>query len=192
MTARRVDVATTVAGVRLAFCAMNAAEAAASAHELRPLVTSRTGAIVLRTATVHPFLHPEFRSLQERLTLPVQLLGERPGRLQRHVACGGRRPEQREPLAHRCVDALLEERHEEFLLPREVPVKRPLRVARLGGDLIDAGLAVAAAREDPQRRRQELVASLAPSGACGAGALVETPSAVATGPARWAGSARLA
>ena len=63
MTARQTDVAATIAGVRLSFCAMNASEAVSSPHELRPLVTSRTGAIVLRTATVHPFLHPEFRSL---------------------------------------------------------------------------------------------------------------------------------
>ena len=63
MTARQADVAATIAGVRLAFCAMNAAEAVSSPNELRPLVTSRIGAIVLRTATVHPFLHPEFRSL---------------------------------------------------------------------------------------------------------------------------------
>ena len=42
---------------------MNAPEAFSLPHDLRPLVTSRTGAIVLRTATVHPFLHPEFRSL---------------------------------------------------------------------------------------------------------------------------------
>jgi len=63
MTMRPADFAATVAGVHLAFCAMNTADAVASAHELRPLVTSRTGAIVLRTATVHPFLHPAFRSL---------------------------------------------------------------------------------------------------------------------------------
>src|SRR5437899_10400459 len=63
MTARSADLGTTIAGVRLPFCAMNAHEVASSPQELRPLVTSRTGAIVLRTATVHPFLHPEFRSL---------------------------------------------------------------------------------------------------------------------------------
>jgi len=63
MTARSHDLGATVAGVHLAFCAMNAPEALSLPHDLRRLVTSRTGAIVLRTATVHPFLHPEFRSL---------------------------------------------------------------------------------------------------------------------------------
>src|SRR5207248_1939976 len=63
MTARSPDLGATVAGVHLAFCAMNAPEAFSLPHDLRRLVTSRTGAIVLRTATVHPFLHPEFRSL---------------------------------------------------------------------------------------------------------------------------------
>ena len=98
---------------------------------------------------------------EHRLALLAELLSERPGRLHRHVALGRCRCEQRDPVAHRCVDALLEQRHEEFLLAGEVPVERPLRVARLGGDLVDAGLAVAPACEDPQRRRQELVASLA-------------------------------
>jgi len=63
MTARLTDLGATIAGAHLSFCAMNAPEALAFPHDLRPLVTSRTGAIVLRTATVHPFLHPEFRSL---------------------------------------------------------------------------------------------------------------------------------
>jgi dihydroorotate dehydrogenase (fumarate) len=56
-------IGTTVAGVDLPFPAMNASGVAASPQELRALAASRTGAIVLKTATVHPFLHPEFRSL---------------------------------------------------------------------------------------------------------------------------------
>ena len=48
MTARSLDLGATVAGVHLAFCAMNAPEAFSLPHDLRPLVTSRTGAIVLR------------------------------------------------------------------------------------------------------------------------------------------------
>lgn len=62
-TARALATTTVVTGVRLPFCAMNAAGAAATADELRALARSRTGAIVLKTATVHPFVHPGFRSL---------------------------------------------------------------------------------------------------------------------------------
>lgn len=60
---RPLDLGTTVAGVRLPFAAMNASGAAASGDELRALAASGAGAIVLKTATVHPFLHPQFRSL---------------------------------------------------------------------------------------------------------------------------------
>jgi dihydroorotate dehydrogenase len=58
------DLSTTVAGVRLPFCVTNASGALPSTNDLRRLLASRTGALVLRTATVHPFVHPEFRSLQ--------------------------------------------------------------------------------------------------------------------------------
>jgi dihydroorotate dehydrogenase len=64
MSAAPADLGATIAGVRLPFCVMNAAGAwSANAGELRALVRSETGAIVLRTATVHPFLHPTYRSL---------------------------------------------------------------------------------------------------------------------------------
>jgi len=65
MTARRpIDLGTTVAGVRFPFCAMNASGVwSSTASELRALARSMTGAIVLKTATVHPFVHPEYRSL---------------------------------------------------------------------------------------------------------------------------------
>src|SRR5215210_4977160 len=43
-----------------------------------------------------------------------------------------------------------------------MPVERSLGVTGRGGDLVDAGLPVAAVGEDPQRRRQELVAPPAP------------------------------
>ncbi len=59
----RHDWGATIAGVELPFCAMNASGTAASPDTLRALAASRAGAIVLKTATVHPFLHPEFRSL---------------------------------------------------------------------------------------------------------------------------------
>ncbi|HLK11654.1 MAG TPA: alpha-hydroxy-acid oxidizing protein [Candidatus Binatia bacterium] len=57
------DLGATVAGVRLPFCAMNAAGAVQRPDELERMLFSRAGALVLRTATVHPFVHPEFRSL---------------------------------------------------------------------------------------------------------------------------------
>lgn len=62
-TARVLGFATVVAGVRLPFCAMNASGSAATVDEVRALRRSRTGAIVLKSATVHPFVHPSFRSL---------------------------------------------------------------------------------------------------------------------------------
>ena len=65
MTERHpIDLGTTIAGVRFPFCAMNAAGAwSSTASELRALARSATGAIVLKTATLHPFVHPEYRSL---------------------------------------------------------------------------------------------------------------------------------
>jgi dihydroorotate dehydrogenase len=61
---RAIDLGTTIAGVRFPFCAMNAAGArSATAGELRALAGSGTGAIVLKTATLHPFVHPEYRTL---------------------------------------------------------------------------------------------------------------------------------
>jgi dihydroorotate dehydrogenase len=62
-TARALGFSTVVVGVRLPFCAMNASGAAATVEEIRALRRSRTGAIVLKSATVHPFVHPAFRSL---------------------------------------------------------------------------------------------------------------------------------
>ena len=65
MTERRpIDLGTTIAGIRFPFCAMNAAGAwSSTAGELRSLARSATGAIVLKTATWHPFVHPGYRSL---------------------------------------------------------------------------------------------------------------------------------
>jgi dihydroorotate dehydrogenase len=53
-----------VGGVTLPFCAMNAAGSVTAMGELRALARSRTGAVVLRPMTAHPFVHPEFRSLK--------------------------------------------------------------------------------------------------------------------------------
>jgi dihydroorotate dehydrogenase len=58
-----VDLAADVGGLRLPFVAMNAANAATTARDLHAVATSDAGAVVLRTATAHPFVHPEFRSL---------------------------------------------------------------------------------------------------------------------------------
>src|SRR5437870_4843743 len=65
MTERRpIDLGTTIAGIRFPFCAMNASGAwSSTASELRALARSGTGAIVLKTATLHPFVHPEYRAL---------------------------------------------------------------------------------------------------------------------------------
>ncbi|HYR95906.1 MAG TPA: hypothetical protein VEM57_04180, partial [Candidatus Binatus sp.] len=61
---RTIDLGTTIAGVRLPFAAMNASGArSATAAELRSLARSDTGAVVLKTATLHPFVHPEYRAL---------------------------------------------------------------------------------------------------------------------------------
>jgi dihydroorotate dehydrogenase len=63
-SARAADPGATLAGVRLPFPAMNAAGAwSSTAGELRDLARSGTGAIVVKTATVHPFVHPQYRSL---------------------------------------------------------------------------------------------------------------------------------
>ena len=59
-----LDLGATLAGVRLPFCAMNASGArSGTASELRGLASSDAGAVVLKTATVHPFVHPAYRSL---------------------------------------------------------------------------------------------------------------------------------
>lgn len=58
------DLGTTIAGVHLPFAAMNASGVCSTtAAELRALARSDTGAIVLKTATLHPHVHPAFRSL---------------------------------------------------------------------------------------------------------------------------------
>ena len=65
MVSAPLDLGATLGGVRLPFCAMNASGArSGTAAELRGLAGSAAGAVVLKTATVHPFVHPEYRSLQ--------------------------------------------------------------------------------------------------------------------------------
>jgi dihydroorotate dehydrogenase len=54
----------TIGGVCFPSCVMNASGVwSSTAAELRALARSATGAIVLRTTTVHPFVHPQYRSL---------------------------------------------------------------------------------------------------------------------------------
>jgi dihydroorotate dehydrogenase len=83
---RPLDLGTTVAGVRLPFVAMNAAGVwATTAAEIGALAASATGAIVLHATTVHPFVHPSYRSLQNLgagalvpMIRELAALGERP------------------------------------------------------------------------------------------------------------------
>lgn len=80
MAGAPLDLGATLAGVRLPFCAMNASGArSGTAAELRGLAASAAGAVVLKTATVHPFVHPEYRSLHnpgyDRLLPLVRELG---------------------------------------------------------------------------------------------------------------------
>ena len=61
---RSPDLGTTIGGVSFPSCVMNASGVwSSTAAELRALARSGTGAIVLKTATVHPFVHPQYRSL---------------------------------------------------------------------------------------------------------------------------------
>lgn len=85
MTAREIRLGADVGGAHLPFCAMNAAGSVLAPPDLRALARSRSGAVVMRTATVHPFVHPEFRSLHNPgfdklvpLARDLAALGERP------------------------------------------------------------------------------------------------------------------
>ena len=80
-----IDLGTSVAGVALPFAAMNAAGVRSSTtSELRQLAASETGAVVLATTTVHPFVHPQYRSLHnpgyDKLAPFARELAERSGR----------------------------------------------------------------------------------------------------------------
>jgi dihydroorotate dehydrogenase (fumarate) len=57
-------ISATIGDVLLPFCVMNASgTSSTTAAELVALAGSKAGAVVFRSTTVHPFLHPEFRSL---------------------------------------------------------------------------------------------------------------------------------
>lgn len=81
-----MDLGTTIAGVRFPFCVMNAAGAlSGTPGEVRALARSQTGAIVLKSATVHPFVHRQYRSLHNPgfdVVLPIV----------RELAAAGERP----------------------------------------------------------------------------------------------------
>jgi dihydroorotate dehydrogenase len=64
VTATAPRLGAVVGGVTLPFCAMNAAGSVITMGEVRALARSRTGAVLLRTTTAHPFVHPEFRTLK--------------------------------------------------------------------------------------------------------------------------------
>src|SRR5947209_10683520 len=98
---------------------------------------------------------------QRGVAILAQPACERPAALHRHVLLRWRRLEQGDQLPQRGVDALVDQREQQLVLAREVPVQRALRVAGLGGDIVDARVAVAPLREHPQSRCEELVASLA-------------------------------
>jgi len=85
MSSGPLDLSAEVGGARLPFCAMNAAGTALTSNDLRALAGSQSGAVVMRTATVHPVVHPEFRSLHNPgfdklvpLARDLVALGERP------------------------------------------------------------------------------------------------------------------
>jgi len=84
---------------------------------------------------------------QHGLPLLAQPSRKRTCRLDRHVAVGGSGLQELDHLSRGRVDALVEERRQQVLLAGEVPVQSAFRVPGLGGDLVDAGLVVAAARE---------------------------------------------
>ena len=62
-TARAGELSAVVTGIRLPFCVMNEAGFATNTSDIRALARSRSGAVVLMPMTVHPFVHPGFRAL---------------------------------------------------------------------------------------------------------------------------------
>lgn len=74
------DPSTTLLGVSLPFPVMNAPGTPTGIGELRVLARHGIGALCLRTATLHPFVHREFRSLHnpghdKLLTVAAELAG---------------------------------------------------------------------------------------------------------------------
>ena len=103
------DLSTTVLGVRLALPMMNAPGVCGSPRELAALLDSDAGAIVLPTATVHPFVHPEFRSLHnpgyDKLAPLTRELAERAGARPVVASVAGGTPEEFGHLARAFAEA---------------------------------------------------------------------------------------
>ena len=78
------------------------------------------------------------------------------------IGWGGR--EQVDRLAPGPVDPLLEQREEQAVLAREVPVERALGIAGSLRDLVDRCVAVAALGEDLDRRVEQCLAAVAALG----------------------------
>jgi len=104
-----VDLATSVLGVSLPLPVMNAPGAYGSPRELEALLDSATGAIVLPTATVHPFVHAEFRSLHnpgyDKLLPLTRELVERAGARPVVASIAGGTPEEYAHLARAFAEA---------------------------------------------------------------------------------------
>src|SRR6266699_3228415 len=159
MTERRpIDLGTTIAGIRFPFCAMNAAGAwSSTASELRALARSATGAIVLKTATWHPFVHPAYRSLHnpghdKLLPLVGELAAQAPCPVVASIA--GVTADEAATLApfeeHDVLRELLAKLAASAAVP--VAVKLPERIGvpyrALAAALAEAGIRVVVARND--------------------------------------------
>jgi dihydroorotate dehydrogenase len=103
------DLSTTVLGVRLALPVMNAPGTYGSPRELAALLDSSAGAIALPTATAHPFVHPEFRSLHnpgyDKLVPLARELVSRAGARPVVASVAGGTPEEYGHLARAFADA---------------------------------------------------------------------------------------
>ena len=103
------DLSTSLLGVRFALPVMNAAGAYGSPRELAALLDSAAGAVVLPTATVHPFVHAEFRSLHnpgyDKLVPLTRELVARGGGRPVIASVAGGTPEEYGHLARAFADA---------------------------------------------------------------------------------------
>jgi dihydroorotate dehydrogenase len=103
------DLSTTVLGVPLPLPAMNAPGVYGTPRELAALLESATGAIALPTATVHPFVHAEFRSLHnpgyDKLVPLVRELAARTDGPPVVASIAGATPEEYAHLARAFADA---------------------------------------------------------------------------------------
>jgi dihydroorotate dehydrogenase len=103
------DLSTSVLGVPLRLPVMNAAGIFGGPRELASLLDSATGAIALPTATVHPFVHAEFRSLHnpgyDKLAPLTRELADRAGGRPVVASIAGGTPEEYGHLARAFAEA---------------------------------------------------------------------------------------